>query len=117
MNQQLAAFIQARDPRYKAYRAGQARRKDTKSTSGAATPAEPAINGPSVEDQRRQAAEDFQEQDWQRIDALHLSSSDEEEDNAQAHSYECVACSKTFASEASWTNHEKSKRHKQAVRK
>lgn len=29
--------------------------------------------------------------------------------------FECVACGKTFASEASWINHERSKKHKQAV--
>ena len=37
----------------------------------------------------------------------------EEEDGDEV--FECVACNKTFGSERSWENHERSKRHKQSV--
>ena len=75
------------------------------------------------------AAADFEEQHWQR---LHQYGADEEEqqeeeqddgtglrfdDGVGGEAFECVACSKTFRSEASWENHERSKNHKQAVRR
>jgi hypothetical protein len=37
------------------------------------------------------------------------------EDGSGNEVFECVACSKTFMSEASWENHERSKKHRQAV--
>lgn len=37
------------------------------------------------------------------------------DDGAGGEIFECVACNKTFQSEASWGNHERSKKHKQAV--
>lgn len=79
------------------------------------------------EEERRKAAEAFQEQEWQK--AKELSDEEEEDqyaeegdgtgirmdDGAGGEIFECVACNKTFQSEASWTNHERSKKHKQAV--
>ena len=72
------------------------------------------------------AAAEFEEQHWQKI--RETPSSDEEQevergdgtgqeidDGAGGKAFECVACSKTFQSEASWENHERSKKHKQAV--
>lgn len=74
-----------------------------------------------------EAAANYQEQDWQKVKE---PSDDEEEeepeeegdgtgirldDGAGGEIFECVACNKTFQSEASWSNHERSKKHKQAV--
>lgn len=78
---------------------------------------------------RERAAAQHMVQDWQRLD---MDSSDdsgtdsedalpgngtavctETDDGIEV--YECVACDKTFLSEASWDNHERSKKHKQAV--
>jgi DnaJ family protein A protein 5 len=136
----LAQFIQHRDPRYKAYLSEQARAKKAKKAtsaqaSGQATPnagGAPRTDPEAArrrEQERMKAAEAFQEQDWQKIKP---DTSDEEEemeqqqeqgdgtgirmdDGAGGEIFECVACSKTFQSEASWTNHERSKKHKQAV--
>lgn len=55
---------------------------------------------------------EFEEQDWQK---LRHSSDDEIEEVDENETFECVACGKDFASEASWSNHERSKKHKQAV--
>lgn len=58
------------------------------------------------------AAAEYQEQDWQVVQ----DSSDESQPEPEAgEAFECVACNKTFQSEASWNNHERSKKHKQAV--
>lgn len=78
------------------------------------------------EEERMRSAAEYQEQDWQRL--KHDDSSDEEvqqeigdgtglrtEDGTGGEIFECVACAKTFSSEASWENHERSKKHKQAV--
>lgn len=77
----------------------------------------------------RQAAQ-FEEQDWQKIKEEPLSEEEIDEyadegdgtglrmdDGAGGEIFECVACNKTFQSEASWANHERSKKHKQAVYK
>ena len=72
------------------------------------------------------AAADFEEQHWQRIQEIPSSDEEQEEDQgdgtgqeiddgAGGKAFECVACAKTFQSEASWENHERSKKHKQAV--
>jgi DnaJ family protein A protein 5 len=73
------------------------------------------------------AAAEYEIQDWQRI--VESDSEDDEpppeeqgdgtgirlDDGAGGEVFECVACAKFFASEASWENHERSKKHKQAV--
>lgn len=78
---------------------------------------------------RERAATEYEEQEWQRLHLDPLSDdTDTEEDEEfgdgtaarretdDGHEiYECVACNKTFLSEASWDNHERSKKHKQAV--
>lgn len=80
------------------------------------------------EEARLQAAADYEEQAWQRLHLDPLSDESEEEeeedgdgtgvrvgDGQGGEVFECVACNKTFSSEASWGNHERSKKHKQAV--
>lgn len=71
------------------------------------------------------AAADFEEQHWQRIhhDMTGEEGVDEQGggtsqrilDDSGGDALECVACGKTFRSEASWVNHERSKKHRQAV--
>nr|XP_019049923.1 hypothetical protein I302_00343 [Kwoniella bestiolae CBS 10118]OCF28853.1 hypothetical protein I302_00343 [Kwoniella bestiolae CBS 10118] len=139
---QLVLFIQHRDPRYKAHQAKLAKEKAlakaSKVNSGTSTPSGPAsgIDADAArkrhEDRMRSAAE-FEEQSWQKLDGRHSDEEElEEEENTEEQEtgdgtgirlddgmggefFECVACSKTFASEASWANHERSKKHKQAV--
>lgn len=99
----MVAFLRKRDPRYKAYLAQQAAaaaKPKPKPTSGASTPR------PST----------YLEQDWQRTHVI-----DAELDWVVAEGtedpevYECVACGKSFKSEAAWDSHERSKKHLKAV--
>lgn len=93
----------------------------------------PAVKSVQTEKQkeeaRQRAAEEYEEQAWQRLhlDPSSAESEDEEpedegdgtavrlDDGQGGEIFECVACDKTFLSEASWENHERSKKHKQAV--
>ncbi|ORX36437.1 hypothetical protein BD324DRAFT_645995 [Kockovaella imperatae] len=111
---QLVSFLQARDPRYKEYRSSSARRKEARDAPDRPRRTE---DGPSREDIRQQAAAEFEEQDWQKINDIPLSSEEDEDQVDAQQLLECVACGKTFASDATWMNHERSKRHKQAVLK
>ncbi len=72
------------------------------------------------------AAAEYEEQHWQRIREDGSSDEGDEEeqgdgmdqrvgDDEDGEAFECVACGKIFRSEASWVNHERSKKHKQAV--
>lgn len=108
--QKLSLFIQHRDPRYKAYQANQAQRK---AAAKSKAPSAQTNQGQAFSSRPRSPIQEFEEQDWQKL----RHSSDEEEDDmdAEEQAFECIACAKTFLSEASWSNHERSKKHKQAV--
>lgn len=106
---QLAIFIRKRDPRYKAHLAAQSRANKTLAqakapTSGSSTP-------------RPQPTTPYVEQDWQRGGMDHDADADLEwaagEGNAEE--WECVACGKTFRSEAAWDSHERSKKHMREI--
>ncbi|OCF34510.1 hypothetical protein I316_03551 [Kwoniella heveanensis BCC8398] len=138
---QLVLFVQHRDPRYKAHQAKVAKEKAaakaSKAASGSSTPnAIPSGIDPEAarlrHEERLRSAAEFEEQSWQKLGANHSDEEEEEEENAAEQEagdgtgvrlddgnggelFECVACGKTFASEASWGNHERSKKHKQAV--
>ncbi|WVQ83519.1 hypothetical protein IAT38_005660 [Cryptococcus sp. DSM 104549] len=140
---QLALFIQHRDPRYKAYQTKLAQErasaKASRAASGTSTPnSQPTVDTEAAKrkhEERLRAAAQYEEQAWQKVSSRHSDDEDEgegeEEDEEEeelgdgtgvrlddgqgGEIFECVACSKTFASEASWTNHERSKKHKQAV--
>ncbi|ORY27689.1 hypothetical protein BCR39DRAFT_537986 [Naematelia encephala] len=127
----LVSFLQKRDPRYKAHLSKTAQAK--RSQTGTPTPpVQQQLSAADIEaakkreDERMKAAADYEEQEWQRI--KEDSSDEEEEEDEQGdgtgvriadengiEAFECVACSKVFMSEASWANHERSKKHKQAV--
>lgn len=107
----LARFIRKRDPRYKTH-IGQQKQ------SGTSTPM--ASQSATAAAQRRtEAAEAYVEQDWQKIEHQNRDAdlewavaegNDEEE-------WECVACSKSFRSEAAWDSHERSKKHLKEVQR
>ncbi|KAI0324672.1 DnaJ-domain-containing protein [Cubamyces sp. BRFM 1775] len=103
----LAIFIRKRDPRYKTHLARQAQGPST--PQGARTPSsKPAAQAPQTV---------FVEQDWQKAtvkdDAADLEwAAAEGEDDEE---WECVACGKSFRSEAAWDSHERSKKHLKAV--
>lgn len=82
------------------------RHKKAKATAKAASTSQPTIQPVQID------LPEFEEQDWQK---LRHSSDEDEEDADEDQVYECVACNKTFLSEASWSNHERSKKHKQAM--
>ncbi|KAA1467416.1 DnaJ-domain-containing protein [Dentipellis sp. KUC8613] len=109
----LCLFVRKRDPRYKAHLARQAELNkpasalSSKPASGTATPKRvPAVPTPVTT---------FEAQEWQKVDegadlewARAEGASDDEE-------WECVACGKSFRSEAAWDSHERSKKHLKAV--
>lgn len=134
MYQQLVSFIQHRDPRYKAHQHQLAKEKAAaaKAKLAAARAPKPKPTAKDfhfqsdaarqLEAENQRAASKFKLQDWQKPaepledeveDGAGLRVKVEEEDGDEV--FECVACNKTFGSERSWENHERSKRHKQAV--
>lgn len=99
-------FVRKRDPRYKAYTAHQARSTEQTSTSGTATP------------KRSAPTCTFVAQDWQKVVEPSDAAADLEwarAEGAENEEWECVACNKTFRSEAAWSSHERSKKHLRAV--
>lgn len=140
MFQQLVLFVQHRDPRYKLHQAKLAQAKAAAKNNKSKGPlpastrsASPAMSAAEIEEakkreqaKQRASAARYEEQDWQKVKEDDLSDEEEEveegdgsgvriDDGAGGEAFECVACSKTFMSEASWENHERSKKHKQAV--
>lgn len=109
----LATFIRKRDPRYKSHLANQHVLNAAKASgrsSGSSTPRKQA--GPSA------AATTFVEQSWQKASSKDLDHADLEwaaAENEDEEEWECVACGKSFRSEAAWDSHERSKKHMQAV--
>jgi DnaJ homolog subfamily A member 5 len=62
---------------------------------------------------------EYVEQDWQRVDPGGLPDDLEwaVAEGKDAEEWECVACGKTFRSEAAWDSHERSKKHMKEVEK
>ena len=107
--QSLATFIRKRDTRYKTHLARQAQGQTT--PQGTRTPVRP-VGAASLA-----AQPVFVEQEWQkthtRDDAADLEWAAAE--GADDEEWECVACGKSFRSEAAWDSHERSKKHLKAV--
>ncbi|KAL4268275.1 DnaJ-domain-containing protein [Pleurotus pulmonarius] len=102
----LTKFLRKRDPRYKAYLAVRTQ---------AST--QPAASGTSTPKKQVNSSADYVEQDWQKINReRHDADLDwaaaETEDPEE---WECVACRKSFRSEAAWSSHERSKKHMKEV--
>jgi DnaJ family protein A protein 5 len=102
-------FVRKRDPRYKAYIARQAQ------PSGKASPT-PASG--SVTPRKTAPKSTFVAQDWQKVAETSDAAADLEwarAEGAEDEEWECIACNKTFRSEAAWNGHERSKKHLRAV--
>ncbi|KAG6816205.1 hypothetical protein H0H87_007754 [Tephrocybe sp. NHM501043] len=106
----LAKFIRKRDPRYKDHLARQFEQSQQSQASGSAIP----IAGIT---KRSQATEEYVEQDWQKVDTskLHADLDWAAAEGEDPEEWECVACRKTFRSEAAWDSHERSKKHLREV--
>ncbi|KAH9925541.1 uncharacterized protein B0H18DRAFT_876978 [Fomitopsis serialis] len=106
----LATFLRKRDPRYKAHLAAQA----AAASSTASTPK--GARTPTTRPAPPSSQAEFVAQDWQK--AQKISDAEDLEwaaaENEQEE-WECVACGKTFRSEAAWTSHERSRKHLKAV--
>jgi len=101
----LAKYIRKRDPRYKTHLSRQAKAK----TSGTVTPSTNKPKKPST----AQAVDEYIEQEWQKVDTrgLHDDLEWAVGEGEDPEEWECVACNKTFRSEAAWDSHERSKKH------
>ncbi|KAJ3788083.1 DnaJ domain-containing protein [Lentinula aff. detonsa] len=103
----LAKFLRKRDPRYKTHLARQAGTTQTHA-SGSSTPNFKKPTAPDV---------NYVEQDWQKID--HRAGDHDLEwavaEGDDSEEWECVACNKSFRSEAAWDSHERSKKHLKEV--
>jgi DnaJ homolog subfamily A member 5 len=103
-------FVRKRDPRYKAFLAHQAQSPGPKAAPtpipGAVAPKKVAPIGT------------FVAQDWQKVAEPSDAAADLEwarAEGAEDEEWECIACNKTFRSEAAWNSHERSKKHLRAV--
>lgn len=109
-HQSLATFLRKRDPRYKAHLAAQA----AAASSTASTPK--SARTPTTRPTPPSSQSEFVAQDWQK--AQKISDAEDLEwaaaENEQEE-WECVACGKTFRSEAAWDSHERSRKHLKAV--
>ncbi|KAG6896561.1 hypothetical protein C0992_007454 [Termitomyces sp. T32_za158] len=106
--QSLARFLRKRDPRYKSHIARQSENHRT-STLGTPTDGEAK--------KRQHITAEYVEQDWQKLDTaiLHADLDWVVAEGEDPEEWECVACRKTFRSEAAWDSHERSKKHLREV--
>ena len=106
--QSLVRFIRKRDPRYKNHFASQAQ------NSVSQLPNQDKSNSHIL---KQQAAEAYVEQEWQKVEtnALHRDLDWAIAEGEDLEEWECVACRKTFRSEAAWDSHERSKKHTKEV--
>ncbi|KAH8994792.1 DnaJ-domain-containing protein [Lactarius akahatsu] len=105
----LVMFVRKRDPRYKAHIARQAQ-------SPTPTPATAAAG--TMTPKRTAPRSTFVAQDWQKVAELSDAAADLEwvrAEGTEDEEWECIACNKTFRSEAAWNSHERSKKHLRTV--
>lgn len=98
----LVQFVRKRDPRYKEHQVQQATLQDQLKEQSISTQATL---------KRRQVANRYVEQEWQRVDGVHEEAEWAIAEGENTEEWECVVCSKVFRSEAAWTSHERSKKH------
>lgn len=114
----LVTFIRRRDPRVKAFHAQQ-------QSKTASKPNEEWLRAEAlrIQNEKRAQAASFQAQSWQItsepedddfVDDFGSGSSMDDEVSDEPF-WDCVACHKRFLSEAAWSNHERSKKHKKEV--
>lgn len=105
-------FVRKRDPRYKSHLARQARLNQTKLNDSLA---------PSGSNSRRAQTNNtntpYVEQEWQKVTKDHQHDDLEwaAAEGEDPEEWECVACGKSFKSEAAWDSHERSKKHMKEV--
>ncbi|KAE9403656.1 DnaJ-domain-containing protein [Gymnopus androsaceus JB14] len=103
----LAKFLRKRDPRYKEHLARQAESAQIQA-SRSSTPNPKKKSRPDAT---------YVEQSWQKIDTP--TGHDDLEwavaEGEDSEEWECVACNKSFRSEAAWDSHERSKKHMKEV--
>jgi len=101
-------FVRKRDPRYKNHLASQAQ------NSVSQPPNQDKLNSHIL---KQQAAEAYVEQEWQKVEtnALNKDLDWAIAEGEDLEEWECVACRKTFRSEAAWNSHERSKKHMKEV--
>ncbi|KAF9223560.1 DnaJ-domain-containing protein [Gyrodon lividus] len=108
----LALFIRKRDPRYKSNLAHQAQLNQAKA-SGSSTPSGPKTTHRPVTIHNT----NYIEQEWQKASTYGLHDDLEwaAAEGEDPEEWECVACSKSFRSEAAWDSHERSKKHMKEI--
>ncbi|KAH9028531.1 DnaJ-domain-containing protein [Lactarius hengduanensis] len=105
----LVMFVRKRDPRYKAHIARQAQSPTPTPATAAAGTTTPKRTAPRPT---------FVVQDWQKVAELSDAAADLEwvrAEGTEDEEWECIACNKTFRSEAAWNSHERSKKHLRTV--
>ncbi|KAL1688644.1 hypothetical protein GGG16DRAFT_115761 [Schizophyllum commune] len=103
----LAKFLRKRDPRYKAFQQAQANANTN--TNINASKAGQSTTRSTTE----AAAAAYVEQEWQKT-SHHDTHADLEwafAEGEDPEEWECVACGKSFRSEAAWDSHERSRKH------
>ncbi|KJA23016.1 hypothetical protein HYPSUDRAFT_66731 [Hypholoma sublateritium FD-334 SS-4] len=105
----LVKFIRKRDPRYKKHQEAQAQ-------LNSAPTALPQKGAAAV---RQQVQTTYVEQEWQKVETKphHADLDWAAAEGDESEEWECVACHKTFRSEAAWDSHERSKKHMKEVEK
>ncbi|KAG8772046.1 hypothetical protein FRC15_003012 [Serendipita sp. 397] len=99
----LVRFLRKRDPRYKDFMAKQA--SPSRALSNANTAKSSSTPLPT-----------FVEQEWQKVSIVDDANDAGQWDDAEGgEEWECVACGKSFRSEAAWLSHERSRKHLKEV--
>ncbi|KAF9650262.1 DnaJ-domain-containing protein, partial [Thelephora ganbajun] len=98
----LVMFVRRRDPRYKVHLKAQSH---LATTSLSLDPPVPRTN--------TEPAAAYIEQEWQKTSVTGVEDLEWvlAEGNDDSEVFECVACGKSFKSEAAWNSHERSKKH------
>ncbi|KAJ5593016.1 hypothetical protein N7537_009920 [Penicillium hordei] len=104
----LVAFIKKRDPRYKINAQSEAQRQETLRQSVAAQAARSrAVNQAKMRDHVLP--------EWAQSEQP-VAGEDQESEESEVESFECVACHKYFKSQKQFEAHERSKKHLKAVK-
>ncbi|KAH7102771.1 DnaJ-domain-containing protein [Auriculariales sp. MPI-PUGE-AT-0066] len=107
---QLTLFIRKRDPRYKTHLASQQQQQVI------ATKGKPSQSSGTSTPRPAAPVEEFVEQEWQKVKPPRADRQDDwAEAEGEGEEWECVACGRSFRSEAAWSTHERSRKHLKAV--
>ncbi|GET02955.1 DnaJ-domain-containing protein [Rhizophagus clarus] len=101
---ELVEYVKKRDPRYKEFTALAELKREAKV-------AEAKSKAARERAERIAKLQEYQEQDWTKIDEEEEEEEEDFEDEPPDDEYFCVACNKSFKNENAWKNHEKSKKH------